>query len=1017
MSPTIRGKRVSSMRMPTLNPYWLKPPRTRPVVMRPNFTLRHKERRVTPPLRLSLHVAIVLGLVVLASLFFGPRIYVDQTLLIGDGSYYVDPSFRAILPPGTYVTRPRNFLTHIDNALNGYPRLHYVQTTFSAGEIPWWNPYLAMGLPGVGTGSATFEPVTLLLARAVSVPMVSNLKVVLSTVIAGYGMFLLVTTLGASRAAAVFAAAVLAAYVAVRVGSVQVPARARAGRVALVAAAVVVGVAIALVQLLPMAELIARAEVPPGGRSSARAATGIVSAAWYSLTGDWTTIRRDLPTAVMMIAPLFFGTAADASFWWRGYNMMEMMVYAGVLPLLFAAYAAARRRQTPGALVWLGIALGSLGAAYALPLFNVVNYLPVLGLANNGRLRLAFRFALIVAAALGFDRFLADLGERRPGRLRFVLGFAAVAALVPALAYPAIARWGPARPPAISLMLWRELGVAVGLAALAALVALVARGALRPQALVVGVVALAVLDPWWHLGDFNPPLPTAHVFPETPAVRFLKSDPSLFRVSSGAVVRVLTADTKLPYRLYDVDIFGVLSLRRHTRLQQAINGRAFGRYETIRAFLFRDPATHRGLMSLMNIKYVLMPPPAALAIPDPYATLPWYRPVYDRDIRIYENLDTLPRAFLVNRARVVAEDEALATIVARDFDPRAGVLLEDPRAPALSAAPGPSPGTAEVTSLSANRVVVRAAAARPAYLVLSEANYPGWRARDRLHVHAGLLHRGRGGEPGRACGGGRLLRRRGPAAPDDAVRDDVVIQERYGERSEEYFWNTASDDVVMAVLTPALRAMTTARRPLRVLDVGCGPGNTLRRLQPWGQTFGAEYSEVGLSVARRRGLTRLVAADSLRLPFSAEAMDCVLALDVIEHVKDDIAALREAHRLLRPGGVLVLTVPAFMSLWRSHDELYGHYRRYSKAALLAAVRAAGFETERCEFTKCLFYFPLLVRARLDRARKGDAPGGDDFFDIPSWLNTMLRWQIVWEHRLRIGRILPVGVTLVWMGRR
>ena len=750
---------------------------------------------MTPPLRLSLHVAIVLGLVVLASLFFGPRIYVDQTLLIGDGSYYVDPSFRAILPPGTYVTRPRNFLTHTDNALNGYPRLHYVQTTLSAGEIPWWNPYLAMGLPGVGTGSATFEPVTLLLARAVSVPMVSNLKVVLSTVIAGYGMFLLVTTLGASRAAAVFAAvafafsgwtlawlgrtnimaeiwmpwmfwaaervlrgagaasvgalalftgfaclsshpqtgmqilAVLAAYVAVRVGSVQVPARARAGRVALVAAAVVVGVAIALVQLLPMAELIARAEVPPGGRSSARAATGIVSAVWYSLTGDWTTIRRDLPTAVMMIAPLFFGTEADASFWWRGYNMMEMMVYAGVLPLLFAAYAAARRRQTPGALVWLGIALGSLGAAYALPLFNVVNYLPVLGLANNGRLRLAFRFALIVAAALGFDRFLADLGERRPGRLRFVLGFAAVAALVPALAYPAIARWGPARPPAISLMLWRELGVAVGLAALAALVALVARGALRPQALAVGVVALAVLDPWWHLGDFNPPLPTAHVFPETPAVRFLKSDPSLFRVSSGAVVRVLTADAKLPYRLYDVDIFDVLSLRRHTRLQQAINGRAFDRYETIRAFLFRDPATHRGLMSLMNIKYVLMPPPAALAIPDPYATLPWYRPVYDRDIRIYENLDTLPRAFLVNRARVVAEDEALATIVARDFDPRAGVLLEDPRAPALSAAPGPSPGTAEVTSLSANRVVVRAAPARPAYLVLSETNYPGWRAR------------------------------------------------------------------------------------------------------------------------------------------------------------------------------------------------------------------------------------------------------------------------------------------------
>lgn len=249
------------------------------------------------------------------------------------------------------------------------------------------------------------------------------------------------------------------------------------------------------------------------------------------------------------------------------------------------------------------------------------------------------------------------------------------------------------------------------------------------------------------------------------------------------------------------------------------------------------------------------------------------------------------------------------------------------------------------------------------------------------------------------------------------MRDDVVIQERYGERSDTYFWNTASDDIVMAVLTPALRRLAAGGRPLRMLDVGCGPGNTLRRLAPWGRAFGAEYSEVGLAVARRRGLTRLVAADSVRLPFPAESMDVVLALDVIEHVADDAAALREAHRLLRPGGLLLLTVPAFMALWRSHDELYGHHRRYSKAGLLSAVGAAGFETVRCEFTKCLFFLPTLIRAKLDRARRGAGPGGDDFFDIPAWLNALLRRQIVWEHRLGIGRLLPLGVTLVCLGRK
>lgn len=750
---------------------------------------------MTPPLRPALHVGIVVGLFVVASLFLGPRLYVDQTLLIGDGSYYVDPSFRAAVPPGTYVTRPKNFLTHIDNALNGYPRLHYVQTTFSAGEIPWWNPYLAMGVPGAGTGSATFEPVTLVLGRLVSPPMILNLKAVLSLVIGGYGMFLLVTTLGASRAAALFAAvafafsgwtlawlgrtnimaeiwmpwmfwaaervlrgtgpagalgalalftgfaclsshpqtavhmlAVLGAYALIRVLGVQASARARGTRLALLAASIAVGVAIAAVQLVPMAELISRAEVAGAGRSMARAASGPGAALWYSLIGDWTVIRRDLPTLVMAIAPRFFGSAADGSFWWRGYNMMEMMVYAGLLPLFFAAYAARRRRDTPGAMVWLVIAVISLAAAYALPLANLVNYLPVLSLANNGRFRLAFRFALVVAAALGLDRFTADLDERRPGALRFVAGFAVAAALVPALAYPAIARWGPARPPAVPVMLWREVGVAAVLVVLAVLVLLVARGALRPVALAAGVAALAVLDPWWHLGDFNPPLPTAHVYPETPLVRFLRSDPSLYRVSSGAFVRVLTADAKLPYRLYDVDLFDVLSLRRHTRLQQAVNGRAFGQYETIRAFLFRDPAGQRGLLSLMNIKYVLAPP-ASLTPEDPYAAAPGYRRVYDREVKVYENLDVLPRAFLVDQARVVSEDAALAAVVAPGFDPRAAVLLEDPTAPALPPPAGGAAGTAAVTSLSANRVVVRATAARPAYLVLSEANYPGWRAR------------------------------------------------------------------------------------------------------------------------------------------------------------------------------------------------------------------------------------------------------------------------------------------------
>jgi hypothetical protein len=741
-----------------------------------------------------LHAAVLLLFVALVSMFLGPRIYVDQTILVGDGTYYVDPSFRVAVPADAYVTRPRNFLSHVDNALNGYPRMHYVQTTLSAGEIPWWNPYLGLGIPGAGTASATFEPIELVLGRFVSVPMLSNLKAVAALVVGGYGMFLLVTTLGASRAAGVFAGIAfmfsgwtvawlgrtnmlaemwmpwlfwaaervvrgapprLAAAVALFTGfaclsshpqtgvhilaalGFYVAARARAGglprpvltvRLALLGAAIVVGVGIALVQLVPSAIVIANAELPPRGRSLAGGAPGVLTAAWYALLGDWTIIRRDLPTAIMTVAPLFFGTAATDSYWWRGLNMMEVMTYAGLLPPCFAAYAAARRRAVPGIGIWLGMVVLAFGAMYALPVFNAVNYLPVIGLANNGRLRLLFRFALVVAAALGVDRLLADLGQRRPGWARVVGAYGAAVLLIPALGYAVIVGWTTIRAPAVAVMLRRELGVVAVLAALAVVLALHARGKLGGLPCRALVLVLAFADPLWHLGNFNPPIATAHVFPETPLVRFLRTDPSLFRVSSGTLTRVMTPDSKLPYRLYDVDLFDVLNVRRHTYLQEAVNGRVHGSFNTLRAFDFRDPARHHGLISLMNVKYVLVP--AADVAPDnPFQGVPGFRLVYDREVRVYENRAVMPRAFLLDRARVVGADEALAAVTAADFDPRAAVLLEDPASPRLPSSPGGSPGAAEVTTVSANRVVVRAHAERAAYLVLTDTNYPGWQAR------------------------------------------------------------------------------------------------------------------------------------------------------------------------------------------------------------------------------------------------------------------------------------------------
>jgi SAM-dependent methyltransferase len=250
------------------------------------------------------------------------------------------------------------------------------------------------------------------------------------------------------------------------------------------------------------------------------------------------------------------------------------------------------------------------------------------------------------------------------------------------------------------------------------------------------------------------------------------------------------------------------------------------------------------------------------------------------------------------------------------------------------------------------------------------------------------------------------------------MREDAAGQERYAEHSDVYFWNTAHNDVTLRALAPRLRRLAVeAGRPLRILDVGCGPGSTLRRLDAHGIAFGVEYSTVALGIARRRGLTRVVAGNGLALPFPPASMDCVVALDVFEHFADDLAAVREATRVLRAGGVLVASVPAFMALWRSHDELYGHHRRYTRRGFRRVLAAAGLAVDRCDFIKCAYFLPLLLRARLDRARRGSGHGGDDFFALPGWVNELLRRQIVWEHRLGVNRLLPFGVSLLALATR
>lgn len=179
----------------------------------------------------------------------------------------------------------------------------------------------------------------------------------------------------------------------------------------------------------------------------------------------------------------------------------------------------------------------------------------------------------------------------------------------------------------------------------------------------------------------------------------------------------------------------------------------------------------------------------------------------------------------------------------------------------------------------------------------------------------------------------------------------------------------------------------------RILDAGCGTGGLLeklRRTQPQWQITGLDISPTALTLARERGFEDLVGGSVDDLPFADGEFDAVVSLDVLYFAGvDDHAALAEFHRVLKPGGVLVLNLPAFEALRGSHDQAVSGVRRYWPGQVPVMVEQATLQHEWTHCWNLWLCPPLLVWRQLSRRLWSSAPHSD-LFALPVWLNGLLR---------------------------
>jgi SAM-dependent methyltransferase len=247
------------------------------------------------------------------------------------------------------------------------------------------------------------------------------------------------------------------------------------------------------------------------------------------------------------------------------------------------------------------------------------------------------------------------------------------------------------------------------------------------------------------------------------------------------------------------------------------------------------------------------------------------------------------------------------------------------------------------------------------------------------------------------------------------MKMDETLYSLFDATEDTHWWFVARRAIVLALLRPLLPPGSP-----RILDIGCGTGSTLKELEGIGDAVGADISEEAIACCRRRGCRDIRLVQENGLPFAAGEFDAVLSLDVLEHIDDHRAALAEYRRVTKPGGVLLLTVPAYRWLWSVHDDINRHRRRYRRRPLADLLGSVDWKIERLTHF-CTYLFPLTAVIRISlkaAARSLHRPEKGVELKIPGQIinracQSIFAAEAAWLKRWN----LPFGSSLMAVCRR
>ncbi len=240
---------------------------------------------------------------------------------------------------------------------------------------------------------------------------------------------------------------------------------------------------------------------------------------------------------------------------------------------------------------------------------------------------------------------------------------------------------------------------------------------------------------------------------------------------------------------------------------------------------------------------------------------------------------------------------------------------------------------------------------------------------------------------------------------------EIVYHSNF-EIENKYWWFVARNQIVKDIFEKICKIPKNSD----VLDVGCGTGGFASKLINNYNVIGIDKSDLALDYSKRRGIKHLYNCYLDKFPAKDWNIKAITILDVIEHIEDDVAVVKQCYSILPDNGYIVATVPAYKWMWSHHDVIHQHYRRYNQKQFNELLTRAGFKIEYSTYFNSILFLPAFLK-RLVEKIFGTKNNNSPVDEVPDWLNSIFTKMFEMENSILPNITFPFGLSILTVAKK